>query len=152
MAFRMYLASTYLSQHQNSQAIALYRLIVQAAPNNVEVLNNLAALLQTQNDPSAFNYAKQAFSLQPENPVIADTYGWGLIQQGQFGAALVPLTLAANALTQMPSVQYHLAVALVKTGNLGKAKTILQNIIAAKQPFAERSDAIALQKQITGMQ
>ena len=152
MAFRMYLASTYLSQHQNNQAIALYRLIVQAAPNNVEALNNLAALLQTQNDPAAFNYAKNAFSLQPDNPVVADTYGWGLVQQGQFGAALAPLTLAANALTQVPSVQYHLAVALVKTGNLGKAKTILQKIIAAKQPFAERSDAIALQKQITAMQ
>jgi len=152
MAFRMYLASTYLSQHQNAQAIALYRLVVQAAPNNVEALNNLAALLQMQNDPTALTYAKQAFSLQPDDPVVADTYGWGLVQQGQFGAALAPLTLAANALAQAPSVQYHLAVALVKTGNPGKAKTILQNIVAAKQPFTERNDAIALRKQITATQ
>ena len=149
IAFRMYLGNVYLDKQQTAQAIAQYRQVIQTAPYNVLALNNLAALLQQQNDPAAFTYAKRAYALQPDNPVVADTYGWSLLQQGKIGAALPPLNLAASALPQLPAVQYHLAVALVKTGELTKAKTLLQKIVSAKQSFSERNDAIALQKQIT---
>ena len=150
--FRLYLASTYLNQPLPAQAIAQYRQVLQTAPKNVVALNNLASLLQLQNDPTAFTYAQQAFSLQPDNPVIADTYGWGLLQQGKAEAALAPLNLAANASPQQASIQYHLAVALVKTGDLRKAGALLQKILATQQPFSERNDAVALQKQIANPQ
>ena len=151
IAFRMYLGSVYLDKQQTAQAIAQYRQVIQTAPDNVLALNNLAALLQPT-DPAAFTYAKRAFALQPDNPVVADTYGWNLLQQGKIEAALPPLNLAASALPQLPAVQYHLAVALIKSGELAKAKTLLQKIVSARQPFRERSDAIALQKQITNTQ
>jgi len=148
VAFRMYLASSYFTRQQNAQAIAQYRQILKVMPDNVLALNNIAAVLQQQNDPSAFSYAQRAFALQPDNPVVADTYGWSLLQQGQIAAALPPLNLAAKALPQSLTVQYHLAVAWVKSGELAKAKTLLQKILSAKQPFSERDEAIALQKKI----
>jgi putative PEP-CTERM system TPR-repeat lipoprotein len=149
--FRQYLANDYINRQQSAQAIAQYRQILQIAPTNISALNNLAALLQLKNDPTASQYAKQAYALQPQSPIVADTYGWSLIQQGQAAAALAPLNFAASALPQLPSVQYHLAVALAKTGETAKAETLLQKIISADRAFNERDDAIALQKQISGV-
>lgn len=152
IAFRMYMASSYFTQHQNAQAVLQYRKILQFSPDNVLALNNIAGLLQLQNDPSAYIYAKQAYALQPANPIVDDTYGWALLQQGKLAEALPPLNLAAKALPQSSTVQYHLAVALVKTGELAKAKVLLQKIVSDKQQFSERSDAVALLNKIADTQ
>jgi putative PEP-CTERM system TPR-repeat lipoprotein len=150
--FRLYLASIYLNHDQSAQAIAEYRKVLQSVPNNVNALNNLAALLQAKNDPSAITYAKQAYGLQPDSPIVADTYGWSLLKQGDEKAALAPLELAARALPQQASIQYHLAAALVKSGDTARAQKLLQTILAGKQAFAERNDAVVLQQSISGAQ
>lgn len=146
--FRMYLAGTYLQKQQTSQAIAEYRQIVKAVPNHLMALNNLAALLEAQNDPDAYTYAQRAYSLQPTNPVIMDTYGWSLLQQGKSQEATPLLKQAALAMPKSLAVQYHWAAALAKSGQNAEAQALLKTILASPQRFDERDKAAALLKAI----
>jgi len=146
--FRMYLAGTYLQKQQTGQAVAEYRQIVKTSPNHVMALNNLAAVLEEQNDPSAFGYAQRAYGLQPANPVVMDTYGWSLLQQGKIQEATPLLKQAAQAMPETPSVQYHWAAALVKSGQATEARALLQKLLTSSQRFDERDKASALLKTI----
>ena len=146
--FRMYLAGTYLQKQQTSQAIAEYRQIVKAAPNHLMALNNLAALLEAQNNPDAYTYAQRAYSLQPSNPVIMDTYGWSLLQQGKTQDAVPLLKQAAQAMPKSPAVQYHWAAALAKSGQNAEAQALLKTLLASSQRFDERDKAATLLKAI----
>ena len=147
-AFRLYLAGTYLQKQQTSQAIAEYQQIVKAVPNHVMALNNLAAVLEEQNDPAAFVYAQRAYSLQPSNPMVMDTYGWGLLQQGKIKEAAPLLKQAALAMPKAPAVQYHWAAALAKSGQNAEAQALLQKLLASPQRFDERDKAAALLKTV----
>lgn len=146
--FRMYLAGLYLQKQQTSQAIAEYQQIIKATPNHVMALNNLAALLEEQNDPAAFGYAQRAYGLQPANPVVMDTYGWSLLQQGKIQEATPLLKQAAQAMPETPSMQYHWASALVKSGQISEARVQLQKLLTSPQRFGERDKASALLKSI----
>lgn len=146
--FRMYLAGTYLQKRQTGQAVAEYRQIVKTSPNHVMALNNLAAVLEEQNDPNAFGYAQRAYGLQPANPVVMDTYGWSLLQQGKIQEATPLLKQAAQAMPETPSVQYHWAAALVKSGQTSEARALLQKLLASSQRFDERDKASTLLKTV----
>lgn len=147
-AFRTYLAGTYLNKQQASQAIAQYRQVVRAAPNHVVALNNLAALLLEQNDVSAYRYAQRAYALQPSNPVVMDTYGWGLLQQGKIQEALPLLKQAAQAMPDSPAIQFHWASALAKSGKNTEAQAVLKKLLANQQRFDERGQAVRLLKTV----
>lgn len=146
--FRMYLAGIYLQKQQTSQAIAEYQQILKTVPNHVMALNNLAALLEEQNDPASRGYAQRAYGLQPENPVVMDTYGWSLLQQGKTQDAAPLLKQAALATPKSPAVQYHWAAALAKSGQNAEAQALLQKLLASPLRFSERDKANALLKTI----
>ncbi len=146
--FRMYLAGTYLAQHQDALATAQYKEVLALAPDNVLALNNLAALLQRQNDPAAFGYAERAYKLQPDNPLVADTYGWGLVLEDKVQQAYPILQAAVKGAGQMPAVQYHHAVAAYKLGQMAAAQAGLRAALASKESFSERDQAAALLRKI----
>ena len=147
-AFRIYLAGTYLNKQQASQAIAQYQQVVRALPNHAVALNNLAALLLEKNDPSAYGYAQRAYALQPANPVVMDTYGWGLLQQGNIQEAMPLLKQAAQAMPDSTAIQFHWASALAKSGKNTEAQAVLQKLLATQQRFDERDKAASLLKTI----
>lgn len=146
--FRMYLAAAYLGQHQDALAMAQYRQVIKMAPNNVLALNNLASLLQRQNDPASFAYAERAYKIQPDNPIVADTYGWGLVLQDKVQEAYPILQQAVAAAGQVPAIQYHHAVAAFKLGRLAQARAGLRAALASKQEFSERGAASQLLRRI----
>lgn len=146
--FRMYIAGVYLQRQQRDLAVAEYRRVVKASPRHLMALNNLAALLEEQGDPTAHGYAKQAYEMQPGNPVVADTYGWSLVQQGKVQDAIPLLTRAAQAMPSVPAAQYHLATALARGGRSAEARTLLQKLLATQVRFSERQQAGALLKSL----
>lgn len=111
-------------------------------------LNNLAALLLEQNDASAYGYAQRAYALQPSNPVVMDTYGWGLLQQGKIQEAMPLLKQAAQAMPDSTAIQFHWASALAKSGKNTEARAGLQKLLATQQRFDERDKATSLLKTI----
>ena len=146
--FRTYLASVYMQKQLPNQAISQYELALKTEPNNLKALNNLAMLLQDQHQPNAIIYAQRAYALLPTNPVVMDTYGWILLQQGKLNEALPLLRQAAQALPASLSIQYHWASGLTKAGQPDEARRQLRKMLTTKQNFSEREEAVALLKSL----
>ena len=134
------LATIYQTYKQIPEAIKVYKKILQEHPNHAVVLNNLALLYLDNGDTHALEYAQKAHSLIPSNPGIADTLGWVYAKQGNLENAL-PLLERASTQTNMPTIQYHFAYVLYKTGQKIEARRILMQILNGNNDFHERSEA-----------
>lgn len=141
---RAYLAQHYLNTGRVPQAIGQYETLLRYAPGNVLVLNNLAALYQQQNDPRALATAEQAYKLNPKSAATQDTLGWILVTQGQAKRGLQLIQSAVTQQPQIPTLRYHLAVALAKTGAKSQARTELEQLLQKSPAFPESTSAKAL--------
>ncbi|MGD9597460.1 MAG: XrtA/PEP-CTERM system TPR-repeat protein PrsT [Steroidobacteraceae bacterium] len=107
-------------------------------------LNNLAWLYYEAKDPRALGLALHAHEAAPENPDIADTYGWILVESGNIKEGLPILEVAARAAPGSAEIQFHHAAALARAGQKEAAATVLRKLIAENADFPSRSAAEAL--------
>ena len=138
------LARSYLADGKQDAAIGEYEKILDKQPENAAALNGLAWLYHEKGKPGALVMARKASKLAPDNPAIQDTYGWILVQSGGATSGLAALEYAASKLPNNREVQYHLAYALVETGQVDKARVILNEILKNGKPFGDRDKAEAL--------
>jgi putative PEP-CTERM system TPR-repeat lipoprotein len=138
---RMALAQSYQAEGLDEAAIAEYEEVQKSAPDNAAVLNNLAWSYQQIGDPRARAVAEKAFSIDPENSYIADTYGWILIGQGAIDEGVGILRKAVSNGSGTPEHKYHLAAGLAAAGEKQEAADILREILGEEEAFASRSDA-----------
>lgn len=143
LAVHAYLASHYLNTGRNKEAIAEYEFLLTKAPNDPRLLNNLAWLYQLQNDTRALPTVERAVELAPDNPQFQDTFGWILVQQGNFDRARDVLAKAATK-SPSPSIRYHYATALARSGDKDGAKRELTAVLKSGAPFPEKAQAEAL--------
>ena len=141
---RVNLATSHMIDNQNDAAITEYEKVYESLPENATILNDLAWLYQLKGKPEALEMARKAHRLERDNPAIADTYGWLLVQTGRAESGLVILQEAASKLSENLDVQYHLAVALDETGQKDKARQLASLILKKDEPFYSRKDAEAL--------
>ena len=137
----LYLARAYAARGDRKQAIDQYLALLRSDPKQVAALNNLALLYLEENDPRARATAEQAYRLKPDNPEVADTFGWILLQQGDKKKGAELIQKASSMAQDNPEIRYHLAVALAKTGNTVQARTELQKLLGAGAPFPQREAA-----------
>lgn len=149
LAVRMALAETYLGTHAYDLARSEFETLAAARETDPTVLNNLAWLYQKAGDPRARETATKAYRLAP-SPELADTLGWILTTEGGAEAGLKYLQGAGTARPQNPDIQYHLAVALQKTGKVEDARGILRKIVAQDGEFESKADARSLLSQLGG--
>ena len=143
-AVRFHLAQALMATGDNPGAIREYEDLVRTLPENVVVLNNLAFLYQTEGDERALEYAEQAHAQAPDNPAIADTLGWVLVNRGEVERALPLLERARQALPDRPEVRYHYATALAKAGRRAEARQELAALLNEVESFPQRADAETL--------
>lgn len=148
LAVRAYFAESYLARKQNKAAIEQYEIVLKAYPDNVLILNNLAAVYQLEKDARALPTAERAYKLRPDLPQIADTLGWILVDQGQMTRAVELLRKAAERAPKSMEIGYHYAVALSKTGDKAGARKQLEAILSSGQAFPQQEQAKALLKQL----
>lgn len=105
---------------RRQEAIQAYRGVVELRPENVIALNNLAYLLavEGQDLDQALNFAQQAKEYNPENGLVDDTLGWVFYLRGVYDTAVIHLQSAARRNPDNAAVQFHLAMAQAKAGNL----------------------------------
>jgi Tfp pilus assembly protein PilF len=125
-----------------------YERLLERAPDNPVLLNNLAWALLEIGDDGALDAARRAHDLQPDNAAIVDTYGWVLHRRGDDGAVAV-LERAVELAPGIPELQYHLASALADAGQAERARTLLDDALGAGE-FSEREDAEALAARLQG--
>ncbi len=145
---KMQLASMYISSRNYAAAIAEYEAIMKSGNSSPGVLNNMAWALDRTNDPRALATAKRAMDAAPDQPDIADTYGWILLRKQDKVRGLQILQAAAAKRPNDPSMQYHLAFGLKANGRGQEAAKILDGVLAKSKNFEQINEARALLAQI----
>ena len=145
---RRFAADTALKTGRYASAIEQYKRLRQNEPANVEVLNNLAMAYWLAKDPLAVATAERAYKLAPNNPDVADTLGWLLIQQGDGARGMDVLQRVASEYPDKPTLVYHLAYGWNKMGETVKARNELERLLSGEASFPERGDAENLLKQL----
>lgn len=157
---KIVLGTNLLSRGGLSQAQVQFEAALDASPNNIVVLNNLAWLYQQTGDTRAREMAERAWSLAPTNADVADTYGWILMGLGesQLGSKVL---VKANALAPNDlSIAFHTAQALSDTGRSERALAVLNQfelqegaggLSAADAGSADRAAALALLRKLVAV-
>ena len=123
--------------------------VIEQYPDSGAVLNNLAWLYfhEKNEKKRALGLAKKAYQLVPEDVAILDTYGWLLLETGSLEQGIWLLHKAAKA-SMNSSIHYHLAVALVRTGDRDAAVDELKTILKSGKTFPEKEKAEALLQEL----
>ena len=148
LGVRAYLAGAKLAAKQYGAAIEQLQYIVAKDAANVAALNDLAWAYQQEKDPRAQATAEQALKLVPDNPIVLDTLGWIVLEQGDVKRATTLLRKAAGLAPKLPEIQYHLGAALAKSGDKPGARKQLEQLLAANKEFPQRAEALALLTQL----
>jgi tetratricopeptide (TPR) repeat protein len=148
MGVRGYLATSYAEAGKNQQAIEQVRLLLETDPNNSWALSELALLYQKEKDPQALATAEKAYRLDADNAHVMDALAWILIDQGKPERALELLTKAREKAPASAEIRYHRAVALAKTGDVGRARRELEDLLSGGEPFRQKAEAQAFLKQL----
>jgi cellulose synthase operon protein C len=137
---RLALAEALVFLEDFAGAIREYETLLARQPEHAIVLNNLAFLYQVEGDPRALELAERAYALRPQEPAIADTLGWVLLNLGDVERALPLLEFAYRSLPDQPEVRYHYAAALAKAGQPDSARSELEALLDTG-PFDQRNAA-----------
>ena len=129
-------------QKDYAGAAEAYEKVLVFKGNSMPALNNLSYLYSERLNQSgkALELARKARALAPTNPLVADTLGWVLFQQGEYGQAL-DLSEEAAGKSDNPEVQYHLGMAYYMMGNTGSAQSAFQRALSSTADFPNRADA-----------
>jgi Flp pilus assembly protein TadD len=138
----------YEEEDQLDKAISTYEQAIDTNDENFVAMNNLAWLYSRNGDSRAEAMAEEAYALQPNVPVIADTLGWIRVQNGDYAGGLPILQEAAANAQGSGDIQYHLAYTLNKLGDVQGSAILLRNILASETDFSERDNAVALLSEI----
>jgi tetratricopeptide (TPR) repeat protein len=119
---------------QTQEAIASYRDALKIDPNHVLALNNLAFLLANEGKDldEALRMAQNAQRLVNGNLAVADTLGWVYLKKGLTSSALQVFENIVQKDPKNPTYRYHLAEALLASGERVKAKTELQKALESR--------------------
>ncbi|HXV36564.1 MAG TPA: tetratricopeptide repeat protein [Myxococcota bacterium] len=117
------------------------RAIVRRHAGHAGARNDLAWLLAIEEREldSALAFAKQASELAADATTL-DTLGFVHLQRGEIDAAIGPLEAAIALDADAPSARYHLALALLESGERKRARAELERALAIGD-FPEAEDA-----------
>jgi putative PEP-CTERM system TPR-repeat lipoprotein len=144
--FRLFLADAANKRKDYAAAVAQYRAMLAAAPDNPALLNNLAWSLGRMRDPKAIGYAEQAYKLAPNQPAIMDTLGVLLVEQGNVERGLELLAKALSLVPQAAEIRLNYAKALLKGGKKPAAKQELETLAKLGNKFPAQADVAELLK------
>ena len=125
------LAGTYQALEETEKSIEIYQKLLKEHPDLDVAANNLAVLLLQKGDSKNLNKAAKIAERfrQTKNPAFADTLGWIYIQQGNNEEGLALLRRAADKLSDLAEVQYHLGIAFLRNDKKDLAKKALRKAI-----------------------
>lgn len=133
---KMYLAAVLLDAGKHREAADHYSEVAAQYPDDHRVLNNLAWAKHLAKDSGALAIAERAVKLAPSNPHVLDTYGSILLAEGRVSEAAQTLLAAVSKALENPELRLHLAQALVKVGDLGRAR---KELLALRQSDGTRA-------------
>jgi tetratricopeptide (TPR) repeat protein len=124
-------AQLVLAAGDRNAAEARLKTIVRQSAAHAGARNDLAWLLATEGGDLdlALSLAREASRLGPEAATL-DTLGFVHLERGENRQAVDVLERAIAAPGSSPTVHYHLAMALSRSGNTERARSLLQRALA----------------------
>jgi putative PEP-CTERM system TPR-repeat lipoprotein len=150
LAVQFNLANSYLLLNRQNEARSAFARVIELAPDHTLALNNLAWLLRKEDPVKALKYAEHAYDLTPNSPIVLETYGALLLDQGETQRAVRYLQQASRAMPENLNTRYQLALALVQNGDKAEARELLNQILGSDQEFKYRKEAEALLQSLKG--
>lgn len=140
---RLRLAGIYAREGAFDKAVATYEAISKANPRNAKPLIYLAQLYaaRSQDGAKAFEFAKAAYKLTPDDPVIAGLLGHLACRMGDYRWALSLLRQAAARQPGDAELLYDLAEAAYSMGRVGEAEVAARNALQAAPAFTRAAEA-----------
>ena len=135
------LAAVYQREGTTDKAIATYEAALQANPQNVVAMVNLARLYAPQDPQKAFNLTKAAYKLTPNDPLVTHTLGRLAFLTGDYEWSLNLLQLTAQVEPQNPEVLYDLGEAFYSVGRVPDARLAVQNALQTGAAFSRTNEA-----------
>ena len=138
------LANLYESSKNYEGAINQYQKILKTNSDNVIIMNNLAAMLsEHRTDAASLKHAKElADKLKViDKDLILDTVGWVYYKTGDYADAVKILKYVVEKIPDVAIFNYHLGMALYKSGDEAGAKTYLTKSLANGDNFSGMEDA-----------
>jgi Flp pilus assembly protein TadD len=117
-----------VTEGDQSEAIRLFRRVIEIDPNHTVALNNLATLLAEQGSQlnEAREHIERAIKIAGRSPALLDTLGTILIRAGEPKLAVDALEEAVAGVVSDPRYHFHLAVAYKRLGRDLDAKRELE--------------------------
>jgi putative PEP-CTERM system TPR-repeat lipoprotein len=143
------LADAAMRTGNRAKATSHYQRILEARPDSVVVLNNLAWLYFQSGDPRAVSLARQAVKLAPKLAAANDTLGWLLINDGKAAEAMPYLETAITQAGADAEIRYHHAVGLARSGAPQEAQRRLEALLREGGQFESRSKAERLLQELS---
>src|SRR5438132_6384197 len=139
----MTLALVYDRMKDYSKAQDAHEKLLAIQTNFVPALNNLAYLYTERlNDLSkAYDLARKAHDLQPQDAAAADTLGWVLYKRGDYQQALAILQESAEKLPDSPEIQFHLGMTAYMMGQADLARVALRKAAGAARDFEGKDES-----------
>jgi tetratricopeptide (TPR) repeat protein len=120
-----------------------YEKLLAINPDFVPALNNLAYLYSERLDDlnKAYDLARKAHDLQPQDASSADTLGWVLYKRGDYQHALTLLQESAEKAPDNPEIQFHLGMTAYMMGQTDLAKVALKKAASATKDFPGKDES-----------
>jgi tetratricopeptide (TPR) repeat protein len=138
------LASLYSQINRSDDAIKQLESLLQKSPGSEIARNNLAMMLVTHRaDKASIDKAVQLIEplKQSVNPNYLDTIGWVLYKNGEVKESIPYLRKARDKASDATVINYHLGMALFKSGDKPAAKPLLEAVVNSPQPFTGMDEA-----------
>jgi tetratricopeptide (TPR) repeat protein len=137
------LAGIYAREGVFDKAVATYESISKANPRNVKPLISLAQLYagRSQGEAKAFEYAKAAYKLAPDDPAVAGLLGRLAYRAGDHKWALSLLRQTAARRSADPELLYDLAEAAYSVGRIAEAEAAAQAALQVGSSFGRAGEA-----------
>lgn len=143
LVVRGYLAELDLRRQDYSGAAARYREMVEMAPDNALMLNNLAWAASKAKDPQALSYAEKASKLAPDSAAVLDTLGMIQLEAGDAAAALKNVSRASEIAPKALEISLNLARVYARSGDAKQAGAVLDRVEREGGDSKQLKDEIA---------
>lgn len=112
-------------------------------PGDAGLMNNLAWVYAEIGDTRALAAAQRGYLFAPDADA-GDTLGWIMVRQNAASDAVTILQGAVSQRPGDPTMAYHFAVALNRTGQAAEASRLLKLALASSTAFDDRAAATGL--------
>ena len=135
------LAVIYQQEGNSAKAIAAYKSVLQVNPKNLAALVGLARLYAPQDVQKAYDFAKSAYQLAPDNSDVVQIFARLAFQSGDSKLAANLLRQIVQARPDDAQADFDFAQATYSIGKITEAQTAMQNALRLGLPTAQADQA-----------